>query len=177
MKFLKSRGGAALITALVVLCSAVFGMGRSLNAVRGDIYTVFQVGAGGDGHSVAKDLEMRQATCANLYTVAQRYLEGPGAMGDFPRLLGELEHGDLWRSAELDASARLLIVQLQSMELSEKDAQYVSGFLAELDSRALSIAKDPYTAEAIRFNTETLAAFPASLARTLGLVDPLPVYT
>ena len=175
MKFLKSRGGAALITAVVVVFSIVFGTGRSLNAVRGDIWTVYDQGVNGDGHSVARDLEMRQATCSNLYTVAQRYLD-PGAMGDFPRLLGELEHGDLWRSAELDASARLLIVQLQSMDLSDQDAQYVAGFLTELDSRAFSIAHDPYTEMAQAFNDRTLTAFPANLLHRVAGVETLPIF-
>ncbi len=168
MEFLKSRKGAALITAVVVVFSVLFGSARSLNQVREEAMQVFEQGVSGD-------LEARQSVCANLYTVAQRYLD-PGTMGDFPRLLGELEHGDLWRSTELDSSARLLIVQLQSMDLTEQDAKYLAGFRQELDSRAFSIAHDPYTAMAQEFNTVTLTAFPANILHTLTGVDPLPVY-
>ena len=181
MKFLRSRGGAALITAVVVLCSAVFGMGRSLNAVRGDSLEVFEQGQFGDGRSVKADLEARQAVAANLYTVALRYLpeNDPQMMalaGARNMLLDD--HGDTaYPNARLVETANDLIQALEAVDLSEKDAQYVSGFRAELQSRTLSIARDPYTAEAIRFNTETLAAFPASLARSLDLVEPLPVYT
>ena len=74
MAFLKSRRGAVVVTVLVILFSVVFGAHRSLTSLRSDALEVFETGAYGDGHSVKGDLEARRATCANLYTVASRYL-------------------------------------------------------------------------------------------------------
>lgn len=181
MKFLKSRGGAALVTALVVLCSAVFGMGRGLNAVRADRLEVYEMGINGDGHSVAADLAARQAVCANLYTVAQRYL--PETDPQMMALAGARnmlldDHGDTASpNARLAEAASDLIQTLDSLALSEKDAQYVSGFRAELQSRTLSIARDSYTELAQDFNQNVLDAFPANLLHRLVGVAPLPVYT
>ena len=79
MAFLKSRRGAVVVTVLVILFSVVFGAHRSLTSLRSDALEVFETGAYGDGHSVKGDLEARRATCANLYTVASRYLPADNA--------------------------------------------------------------------------------------------------
>ena len=79
MAFLKSRRGAVVVTVLVILFSVVFGAHRSLPSLRRDAREVFETGAYGDGHSVKGALEARRATCANLYTVASRYLPADNA--------------------------------------------------------------------------------------------------
>ena len=180
MKFLKSRGGAALVTALVVLCCAVFGMGRSLNAVRDHVWNILIEGPNGDGHSVLQDMEVRRNTASNLYTVAARYLDESSEemryLKAVPSLSAAASRDVFGVDRAVTAATDAVFQELEHVGLSEKDAKYVSGFRAELDSRAGAIARDPYFDQAIRFNTETLAAFPASLARTLKMVEPLPVY-
>ena len=181
MKFLKSRRGAAVITALVVAFSIVFGAGRSLNAVRNDIWTVYDQGVNGDGHSVRGDLEARRNTCINLYKVATNYLpetDLDGLASLLERTARENESISRTTASyeDLDVIAGLVIRKLQEQPLSGKDAQYVSGFQTELQSRTFSIAHDPYTEMAETFNTRTLTAFPANLLHRVAGVKSLPVY-
>ncbi len=177
MQFLKSYRGAALITALVILLSVVFGAHRSLTAVRSDVLQVFEMGAYGDGHSVKGDLNARRAVCANLYTVAQRYLP-EAELDELGRSLEETDQEAPSASAyeNLDSAAHLVIEELEAVSLSEQDAKYVSGFQAELTSRTLTIAKDPYHQRALEFNNDTLGAFPANLLKHVAFVEALPIY-
>lgn len=181
MEFLKSRKGAALITALAVVFSITFGTFRSLNHLRSEAQEVFTMGHRGDGHSVREDLEARWNTCLNLYKVAQKYLPET-ALSQFSQLLdstAEVELSSLpahYDFALLASQADLIIEQLQSVTLSDQDAGYVAGFRQELDSRAFSIAHDPYTEMAEAFNRDAIHAFPARFLAPLVGVQELPVY-
>ena len=164
MKLLRNRKFAVALTAVVILCSAVFGSVRSLNAVRSDILATFEQG-------VAVDLDARRAVCANLVTVAQKYLPE----SDWESLNAELKRGA--DNAQLqDQEARALIEKLQKTDLSEQDAKYVSGFLTELDSRAYAIQNDPYNTLAEEFNDKTLRSFPVNLLNFTHAVKTLPTY-
>ena len=179
MAFLKSRRGAVVVTVLVILFSVVFGAHRSLTSLRSDALEVFETGAYGDGHSVKGDLEARRATCDNLYTVASRYLPADNAnLTDLKSNLDALSADvtDPFAQADLAVVAELVLDTLADEALSEQDAKYVSGFTAELQSRTLSIAKDPYNAQALDFNNHVLGTFPANLLRHVAFVSPLPTY-
>lgn len=181
MKFLKSCGGAAVITALVIVFSVPFGTFRSLNHLRSEAQEIFIQGERVDGHSVREDLEVRRNTCLNLYKVAQDYLS-ESDLAELSWLLDateEVQLSDLpqhYDFARLANQADVVIAQLQSVALSDQDASYVAGFRQELDSRAFSIARDPYTEMAETFNTDALRAFPARFLAPLVGVQELPVY-
>lgn len=116
-----------------------------------------------------------RATCANLYTVASRYLPADNAnLTDLKSNLDALSADvtDPFAQADLAVVAELVLNTLADEALSEQDAKYVSGFTAELQSRTLSIAKDPYNAQALDFNNHVLGTFPANLLRHVAFVSP-----
>ena len=121
MAFLKSRRGAVVVTVLVILFSVVFGAHRSLTSLRSDALEVFETGAYGDGHSVKGDLEARRATCANLYTVASRYLPADNAnLTDLKSNLDALSADvtDPFAQADLAVVAELVLNTLADEALS-----------------------------------------------------------
>lgn len=180
MSFFKSHRGAVVVAVLVIAFSVLFGAHRSLVSVRGDVLTVYELGANADGHSVSADLDVRASTCANLYKVAAKYLDEESAEMQALKAaytLAQSEGADR-RSADqaLDAAAQAVYVAMSGQPVTEQDTQYVSGFLSELSSRAFSIANDPYNAMAFSFNHDVLGSFPANLLRYAVFVEPLPVF-
>ena len=167
LKFLRSRAGAAAVLAFVVIFSTLFGSHRSLAAEAGKITA--------QNENVKKDLETRWAVGSNLYTVAGRYLDtGKGAIAleELSTTLGlarasetklkedaKAVMGTLYQDQLLDALDGVL-AELEHVELSAQDAQYVSGFRAQLESISYTLAHDPYNEGAAEFNATTLGSFP-----------------
>lgn len=172
MYFFKSRQGAAVILAVAVIGSTIFGAHRSLTAVAADVQA--------QGGQVEQDLQSRAGIGANLYTVAGRYLENSDA--DMKALDGALTalSGSVTDRKAQDALLAALTPVMEKLTqaegLSEKDRGYLSGFQTQLDSIAFTISHDPYTAAAAEFNNKTLRTFPANLLKTVAGVDELPVY-
>lgn len=174
MEFLKTRKAAALVLVLAVAFGTLYGSHRSLTAEANKIIA--------QNEMVMKDLQTRAAVGENLYTVASRYLSGDQVAG--------LRH-DLDYIAQSDASTtegmmayldlmavmRGVLFQMSSVtSVTTQDAQYLAGFEAQLESGVDTIARDPYTALAQKFNNETLRGFPASFLSKLTGVGPLPIY-
>lgn len=178
MSILKSRKAAFAITAGVMVASTLLGCHRSLAKERNTVLAVFEQGAYGDGIGVGSDLGRQQDVCANLSTVARRYL--PGDDADLKALDGFLDQRGDTQDPETvlkeRRTAQRVLEKLEEADLSDQDARYVSGFAAELESIALTIAADPYTQLARTFNQKTLGAFPASVLGPLTGVRALPVY-
>lgn len=175
MSLLRSTKGATAVTAAVILLACLLGPVRSVGAIRADAWQVYLSGQYGDGHSVMADLEARRATCANLYTVAQRYLDsGSPHMTTLAACLDQ-QPVELYAPPGLPEAAQDVLADLDRAPLSDQDAKYVSGFRQELESRAFSIAHDPYTEAAHRFNEETLTTLGGRIAGLLG-VEPLPTF-
>ncbi|MEA4955783.1 MAG: hypothetical protein VB096_09795 [Pseudoflavonifractor sp.] len=172
MRFLKSRQGAAVVLAVVVIGSTIFGAHRSLTAVAADVRA--------RGSHVQQDLQSRAGVGANLYTVAGRYLDSSDA--DLNALSSALTalSGNVTDQSAQDALLTTLNPVMEKLgkaeDLSEKDRGYLSGFQTQLDSIAFTISHDPYTAAAVEFNNKTLSTFPASLLKTVAGVNELPVY-
>lgn len=179
MKFLKSYTGALVVLAAVIVLSAPLGCLRSVNAQRAQVLELFAQGGQGDGGSVASDLQDRIGTAQNLLTVARRYPETDG--------ISDLEGAIAWAQGNADpdkgafpeadvnlgAVCAQVIAQLRAAGVSEKDAQYLYGFEAELSGAADRMSRDEYSKAADRFNRKVLGRFPAVLLRNLGSVKEL----
>lgn len=172
LQFLNSRRGAAVILAVAVVGSTLFGAHRSLTAVAADVRA--------QGAQVEQDLQSRAGIGANLYTVAGRYLDsGDADLKALDSALTAVSGGAADRSAQdalLAALTPVLEKLAQADGLSEKDRGYLSGFQTQLDSLAFTISHDPYNAAAAEFNNKTLGTFPANVLKTVAGVSELPVY-
>ena len=172
MNFLKTRGCAVLVLAAAVVGGTLFGAHRSLTA-QADKITA-------QNEYVMKDLNTRVAVGSNFYTVASRYLpEDAPSMTALRDALDSLSEDVA--APEGQEALRRALDGISSLpggldELTEKDAEYVSGFQAQLRSVEDTLSRDPYNELAEQFNTETLGGFPASVLGKLTGVDALPVY-
>ena len=171
--------GLVVVLAAVIVLSAPLGCLRSVNAQRAQVLELFAQGGQGDGGSVASDLQDRIGTAQNLLTVARRYPETDG--------ISDLEGAIAWAQGNADpdkgafpeadvnmgAVCAQVIAQLRAAGVSEKDAQYLYGFEAELSGAADRMSRDEYSKAADRFNRKVLGRFPAVLLRNLGAVKEL----
>lgn len=167
MEFLKTRKAAALILAVSVVFGTLYGSHRSLKSRGGRITAQNEL--------VMKDLQTRRNVCANLYTVAGRYLSGGKEVEELSRLLGEDAKG-AEASAALNTAARAVMEALSSQSLTQEDARYLSGFRAQLDSLESTISRDRYNKLAEEYNEKVLGAFPARWLGSLTGIRELPVY-
>ncbi len=174
MKFLKSHGGAIVITVLVVVLSVVFGFHRSATAARADVEAAFYQGVDGSGYSIAADLTTRRNVCSNLAAVGARYM-GEGELSALTSALSDPR----WQGGpaaqydanlDLGAAAEAVLLALEDAGLSGQDAKYVQGFRADLDAKADTISRDGYNALVDAFNTKVLGVFPANFLRHIAFV-------
>lgn len=176
-KFFQSYQAAAGILAAVVVLSILFGSHRSLTAERNKVEALFTAGTDGSGYSIATDLSDSLTVAVNLLTVAGRYLDAPSLEG-LQESCGQLEaalFGDSIASAydgyqRLSEEAQTVISSLEECPLSDKDAQYVRGFQADLLARADSIKYSDYNQQVDQFNQQVLGRFPANFLGKLTFV-------
>lgn len=175
MNFLKTRKAAVLILILSVAFGTLYGSHRSLNRWR----SMYEA----NNTFVMKDLQTRVNVCQNLCTVAGRYLpdNDPGRMAVEGTLRmvdpkGDPHGREPGNYKRLSEQAKELIGALEGQPLTDQDAQYVSGFKAQLESLDYTIAHDDYNQMAKRYNEEDLGAFPANVLAPLTGVGPLPIY-
>ena len=166
MKFLKSHTGAMVVLAAAVVLSVLLGSHRSLTAERAKVEAQFE--------PIAGDLQDCLDITANLLTVAGRYLD----TSELAALEGSRNMLSDWHGISsaytaytgLQAEAGAVLERLEGCQLSEKDAQYVRGFRADLASEADTIARDGYNTAAETFNRTVLGAFPANVLSRLTFV-------
>lgn len=181
MKFFKSYTGAAVVLAAAVLASILLGSHRSLTAERNRVEALFYSGTDSSGYSIATDLSDCLTVAVNLRTVAGRYLDSAalealqGSCRELEAALDKSTHyysiGNAGRSYQrLTEEAQAVITALEDCTLTEKDAQYVRGFQAELLARADSIRYSGYHQQAEQFNRQILGRFPANLLGRLTFV-------
>ncbi len=186
MKFLKSYTGAMVVMTVVILLSVLLGSHRSLTAERAKIEARFYEGDG-SGWSIATDLGDCVDIAANVLSVAERYLNGSeleALTGSRSELEASLDPDSRYYSIanasrgyqRLTAEAGAVLDRLEGCTLSEKDAQYVRGFRADLAARADTIARDPYSQQAETFNQTVLGAFPANLLSRITFVREAEVF-
>ena len=164
MKFLKSYTGGLVVLAVVIVLSVLLGSHRSLVGERAKVEAQFA--------PIAGDLQDCLDITANVLSVAERYLE------ESRNMLSDW-HGvssGYTAYARLQEEAAALLDELEGCDLTDRDAEYVRGFRADLAAEADTIARDGYNAAAEAFNRSVLGAFPANLLGRLTFVAPAELF-
>lgn len=174
---------AALIMVCALLASLPLGVNRSLNRLREDAEGCYYYDK--TGFSISDGIEAREDAAANLITVARRYTQENAELSS---CIDELEYRvEACRNTREDFSsvkeanqqmgdaAHALYEQLKQTELSEADAKYPDGQIAEMDSQQDMIRRSSYNDEAREFNGE-LENFPVKYLRYVAFVEPMTVF-
>ena len=152
----KSYKTAVIVLTIVVIVSILMGSHRSLTAERNKVEALFTTGTDNSGYSIATDLSDSLTVTTNLMTVAGRYMDNTslealqGSCNELEAALDENTHyysiGNASRAYQrLTEEADAVMTALESQSLTEKDAQYVRGFRADLLARADSIKFSDYS--------------------------------
>lgn len=174
---MKSNKTACIVTAAVIVLSAVLGCNRSLAALKGRTERMLTDG-GETGYCVATDGEDMVNTARNLVTVAEKYLPADqGLLRELEAYCGQMEDAGRSVDERLNAARGIRSVAdsvAMALEetgaVSEKDRGYLAGFDADLDSAMHRMERDPFNKAARAFN-EVEKSFPANV---LGfLVGPM----
>ena len=168
MKFLKSYTGGLVVLAVVIVLSVLLGSHRSLVGERAKVEVQFA--------PIAGDLQDCLDITANVLSVAERYLEENqlAALEGSRNMLSDWHGVSSGYTAytRLQEEAAALLDELEGCGLTDRDAEYVQGFRADLAAEADTIARDGYNAAAEAFNRSVLGAFPANLLGRLTFVAP-----
>ena len=163
-----------VVIAAIILAVPV-GVATTMNRIYDQVAAVFQSGAEGDNLSIQNDLSARAAAAVNLTAVAKRYMDGDSeAIQSVVRAAKALEEaeGPSAKYAANEALGEAFTLLYDSMEwlaLTEKDSQYRESLSAEMKSRGVTIANDPYNQRAEEYN-QRLDSFPTNLlGKALGL--------
>ena len=176
MELLKKRSTAAVILILVIVLSVVGGSHRSIAAERNKVEVLLETGTGKDG-SILEDQRRQTQICANLASVAERYLETGLVQNLQNAAQAALSSDTLQGYDQVRTLAKEMLETLEQMDcLSQKDADYVRSFQSQLESYDLIIARNGYNDAARSFNEKVLGTFPANLLGRLTGIHPLEVY-
>ena len=169
MKFLKSYTGGLVVLAVVIVLSVLLGSHRSLVGERAKVEAQFA--------PIAGDLQDCLDITANVLSVAERYLEESRltALEESRNMLSDW-HSGYTAYTRLQEEAAALLDELEGCGLTDRDAEYVRGFRADLAAEADTIARDGYNAAAEAFNRSVLGAFPANLLGRLTFVAPAELF-
>lgn len=179
MNLLKTRKGAALVLAVCVVCSTLYGSHRSLMGLYARAQSAFTQGVEGDGFSIENDLGRRAERSLDLATVARRYLPESdrallGVVEARGALLDSRDPQEKYRAnLRLTEAVEVLYGTLGGMELSEADKGYRQRIYADLSSINDIISHDGYNEIARAYN-EIRGDFPANL---LGGLTGVPTLT
>ena len=182
MGFFQTRKAGAVVLAAAVLFGVFFGSQRALDAVRSDVWTIFEGEGNGSGHGVKGDLETRRAVGSNLYNLLNdwNYLSPDDpAMATLQDAVGACLVDSTDKAAQEDlvqAIDQVLSLTEGLDGMREEHSKYISNFRAQLKSIENTLSRDPYTAAAKEFNETTLGSFPASVLGPLTGIRELPVY-
>lgn len=170
----------ALIMVLLIVIAVPTGIKKSVNRLREDAAGSYYYDK--TGYRIWSGIEERIATARNMITVAERYKDQIGVT----TLIDEVEYqislyeaAYSWEDDYFDQQAAAnfglgnavqgLYDLLQLAPLSERDADYLSGFIAQMRSEQDKIARSSYNDDAREFN-EKLRKFPVNaLKGMLGL--------
>ncbi len=182
-KINENRPLAWAVLAVVVALSIVLGGGGALRGMRSEALDVFYYGVHGDNLSIYTDLDARIDCAYNLASLADRYGSIPKGYAEEARLYADAlkaaEKEDIRAMAAdnsvLDISVESLYTELENAALSDTDATFALSQYKEFTSRALTISRDGYNAQAEEFNRQ-LSAFPANLVAAVSGVRELSLF-
>lgn len=166
---------AWLLAILLIFGSSFARIKITFGSMQKQLNTIFENGIDKDGFSIAYDINEKMNTSRNCATIARKY---DSVVSD--SLIDNLEHtADLLfvassvkerrqLEAELDTAFEALTEALLSVSLSDKDAAYVTGFIAEYKASQDRINRDPYHEKALEIEQKTSGWFPELLQKLTG---------
>ena len=173
MTFLKSRKGACLVMALLVVLALLVGTPRSLNAKLNKVEAAFENGVENDGFSIQNDLLARAEYAYNLTVVAGRYL----SPADTKALLDareELLDADtvaqkFEANRALEEAFQTLDGKLKETKLSDTDSRLANALRADFRAAGDTISHDGYNMLAREYNDARSKAPLGFLAKKAAL--------
>lgn len=171
--------------AAMILISVPLGIYRSFARLREDAMDSYYYDR--TGYAVYQGIENRREAAKNLLTVAQRYADGNSSLDPY---IDELEYREKYMSQlydfqgfsqEVEANLQLgeafqaLCGEMERVELSERDKNYLENFTALMESEQDKLERSSYNDGAIEYN-QKLDSFLTSLLGGLVGVKPMGVF-
>jgi uncharacterized protein YllA (UPF0747 family) len=178
ISILKNRAVAWVLTGLVVILSAGYGVSKTMAALRAEAET-FYTGE----YSITEDLDRKIAVAHNINTIASKYLEtyytNPlrQSIADLEAADSPLE--DYNASLKLDTAAKTLGIEfLASMDpnIKDSDLNYIRQLLTDIDGINDVISRSEYNQKATEYNAE-LKKMPVALFSGLFMFPALELYS
>ena len=177
MQFLKKRSVAILVAAIVICCSTLLSVHRSLGAKCAEIEEGFYQGLEGSHSSISYQLNQSARYANSLASLSAGYPELETLTDDLRAARNRLLDADGDSiSAQYDAYLELtdaftaVKTEMDSIDLGKRAEDYefcVSGF----DGAQRIIAKSGYNESVRAFQTSTLRTFPANILYRIAGVD------
>lgn len=175
----------AIFMAAAIVVSVPLGAKRSFERLRDDAAGDYYYDA--TGYAVYQGIEVREAAASNLVTVAKKYVDNNPSLDPY---IDELEYRIKYSqnmysfqcgTKEVEANrlmgqaAEDLYVELEKIELSEKDAAYPKKLISEMRSEQDKIERSSYNEGAAEFNAK-LNNFPISFLKEVVDIEPMGVF-
>lgn len=174
-----NRTLAALVTAIVMIFSVIFGGVHSVNRLYNKVEDIFVSGESGDGVSVSKDITKNREDAKNLITIGAKYLPSDDLNLDLLNQATAQESKDLTylfsQNTDISAAAKGVYDALGTRSLSETDEKYRQKLFANIESRNRTMANDAYNKTANDFN-QAVSHFPASAWARLSGKNHAPMF-
>ena len=182
MTFLKSRKGAWIVCAAVILFSVLFGSHRSLSSEMEKISAGFTNGVYDEASeymrpSITEQLSERCACALNLETVGSKYYEAASetaALRSARNQLLDLLSAGAGPSALYEADLQMdiafsdLYTSLSGGDIAAEDSTRIVDDLDRMTSAAYVIEKSGYNESVLEFRNSVLSKFPTNLLKFLS---------
>jgi hypothetical protein len=152
---LKSRAAAWIITGLVVILSAGYGVSKTMSAMGREAEALY-IGE----NSITMDLDRKIAVAYNISTIASKYLS-KDEIAPLNQAIDNLANALIptskyTASMALDLEAKTLAEKVLSRDAAVKDTDlsYIKQLLAEIDGINDIIARNQYNQKASEYNAE-----------------------
>ena len=170
---MKMNQKTALLLAILLVIGSAWGKARlTFCSMQKQLDVIYTEGIDRDGQSIAQDVKEKQKTAQNCVTVARRYdsaikaslISAVESAADGLDQTGSMSECQRWEK-KLDTAFTALTRALLQAPLTEKDEQYVIGFMADYLASQYRIERDPYHEKAAAMQQNTSGWFPSLLQK------------
>lgn len=182
MKILKNRIFAVAVSVVLVLCSTLFSVHRTLGAKCQKIEDGFYTGVTYDGYlhkSISSQLNVCSNAANGLVTVADNYSSLSGAANDLREsryeyldAADECDIDDMYEANEdLKRSFSALADAMSGLELSDKERSAYDDYVSTFRGAQSVIESSGYNDSVREFRRGTLNVFPTNILGSIAGVD------
>lgn len=177
--FFDNRTVASVICVIAVLLSIWLGGGRGLINERNAVEDIYYNGVNKDGVSIQKDITVRFQAAGKLAVLAEKYSVDAAELIKMEKKYESAAGISANAEANEGLDSAVYAVYnglMNNSQISEADKKSAQSLYNEINSRGNMIKNDGYNAEAQRFNSETLGAFPANIIAMVRGVKKLELF-